>query len=200
MKTILLTTFLLLSFSLLAQDNKLSWSKPELDSAKTADTCQFLNAIEKDAIMYLNLARLFPQKFAKIELSGYYGTKKYGDYLKDSPYIISLQQMLDTIQPMSRLIPVDSMAENAKCFAIEMGDSGYTGHERIKCAKEKKYAECCSFGMNTGKDIMMQMLIDHNIESLGHRKNCLNVTYTKIGLALHTHTEWGHCCVIELMK
>ena len=92
------------------------------------------------------------------------------------------------------------MTSNARCFAREMGESGYTGHERVDCKKEKKYAECCSFGMDTGKDIMMQMLIDHNIESLGHRNNCVNPRYTKIGLTLHTHKEWGHCCVIELMK
>lgn len=200
MKT--LSTFLLFLIfcSSFSQNEKLIWSTSELDSAKTGDTCSYLNAVEKDAIMYLNLARLFPKKFAKIEIPGYYGTKKYGDYLKDSPYIVTLIAMLDTIAPLPVLIPVDSMTANARCFAIEMGESGYTGHERVNCKNEEKYAECCSFGMNTGKDIIMQMLIDHNIESLGHRKNCLNPRYTKIGLALHTHTEWGHCCVIELMK
>lgn len=200
MKITLIITILLLALAHGAQDNNLVWSKSELDSAKTADTCAALNGVEKDAVMYFNLARMYPKKFARIEIPGYYGTKKYGDYIKGSPYIVTLTEMLDTIAPLPALTPIDSMISNARCFAVEMGDAGYTGHERVNCKKEKKYAECSSFGMDTGKDIVMQMLIDHNIESLGHRKNCLNPSYTKIGLALHSHTEWGHCCVIELMK
>jgi hypothetical protein len=195
--TILLTFVFVYGVS---QDSSLKWTKTELDTSRTADTCSNLTQIEKDAIMYFNLVRLFPSKFAKVEIPGYFGTKKYGDYIKGSPYIVSLSEHLDTIQPLPLLTPVDSMIENAKCFSKEMGESGYTGHDRINCKKENKYAECGSFGMDTGKDIVMQMLIDHNIESLGHRKNCLNPTYTKIGLSLHTHTEWGHCCIIELMK
>ena len=200
MKHLLTLLLFAISYVYYAQHNDLKWTQIELDSANTADSSLILNQVEKDAVKYLNLARLFPKKFAQIELPGYHGTKKYGDYIKGSPYITTLANHLDTIKPMSRLIPIDSMIENARCFAIEMGDSGYTGHERINCKEESKYAECSSFGMDTGKDIMMQMLIDHNIESLGHRKNCLNPKFQYIGLALHTHTEWGHCCVIELMK
>jgi hypothetical protein len=199
MKILITTCFIIFLLSGFAQDTSTVWTQQEIDTANTADTCSNLNQIEKNAIKYFNLARLFPQKFAAVEIPGYYGTKKYGDYIKGSPYLVTLKEQLDTLSPLPILLPIDSMISNARCFAIEMGDSGYTGHERVNCRKEKKYAECGSFGMDTGKDIVMQMLIDHNIESLGHRKNCLNPRYSKIGLALHTHTEWGHCCIIELM-
>ncbi|CAG5076568.1 CAP domain-containing protein [Parvicella tangerina] len=176
------------------------WSQEELTAAKTADTCEYLSAIEKDAVMYLNLARLFPQKFKELELKGYYGTEKYGDYLKDSPWIASLDSTLDTLSAMVALIPDTALFNHAKCFAKEMGDAGTTGHERVNCPKNKKYGECSSFGMENGKDIVMQMLIDHNIAGLGHRKQCLDPKNKFIGLSMHTHTEWGTCCVINLLK
>ena len=186
-------------FALCQVPSKL-WTPQELDSAATADSCSYLIQEEKDAIMFLNLARLYPTKFKELELKNYNGTKKYGDYLKGSPYITSLENLLDTLQPLHRLIPNDTLSENAACFASEMGISGYVGHERVNCVKNKYYAEACSYGMSNGKDIVMQMLIDHNIESLGHRNHCLSKDYNKIGLSLQEHKEWGHCCVIEFFK
>ena len=54
--------------------------------------------------------------------------------------------------------------------------------ERIKC-NDGNYAECCSYGMHSAKDIVMQLLIDHDVPSLGHRENCLNNEYSKIGVS-----------------
>jgi hypothetical protein len=176
------------------------WTLAELDSAKTADSCEYLTGVEKDAIMYLNLARLFPQKFKEIELEGYFGTEKYGDYLKGSPWIATLDSTLDTLSAMPALQPDTALFNHAKCFAEEMGLAGTTGHDRINCTKNKKYGECSSFGMENGKDIMMQMLIDHNITGLGHRRQCLDPDNKFIGLSTHSHTEWGTCCVINLLK
>jgi hypothetical protein len=200
MRIVIALFFLFLVTWTFGQSPNIKWTSTELDSAKTADTCSYLITEEKDAVMFLNLARLYPNKFKELELKNYFGTKKYGDYLKGSPYIITLENHLDSMKPLPRLIPNDTMSQNAACFANEMGISGYVGHERVHCDRNKYYTEMCSYGMDNGKDIIMQMLIDHNIESLGHRNNCLNYNYTKIGLSMHIHKEWGHCCVIELMK
>lgn len=201
MRLLILVFGILASSFLFAQSEKTStWTIDELTQAKTGDTCNYLTAIEKDAIMYFNLARMFPKKFKELELSGYYGTDKYGDYLKNSPWIASLESTLDTISSMPPLKPDTALFNHAKCFVVEMGDAGTTGHERINCTKNKKYGECSSFGMENGKDIVMQMLIDHNITGLGHRKQCLDPKNRHIGLSTHTHTEWGTCCVINLLK
>jgi hypothetical protein len=200
MKSFIIFLIMFISSFIFAQNNNQEWTTEELQSAKTGDTCSFLEPIEKDVVMYLNLARMYPKKFKVIELKGYYGTKKYGDYLKGSPYITSLEEMLDTLVPMNALIPSDSMTSYSKCFAKEMGASGTVGHERINCPKINKYAENCSFGMTNGKDIVMQMLIDHNIVGLGHRINSLNPRYLYIGVAFDKHKEWGECCVMNLYK
>ncbi len=200
MKGLILFAFCSLFVCGFAQDQSIQWTAEEMAQAKTGDSCEYFAPIEKDALMYLNLARLFPKKFKELELKGYLGTEKYGDYLKGSPWIASLDSTLDTLTPMTVLMPDTALFFHAKCFAIEMGDAGTTGHERINCTKNKKYGECCSYGMENGKDIVMQMLIDHNITGLGHRRQCMDPANKFIGLSVHAHAEWGTCCVINLLK
>lgn len=190
---------LLFSFSV-AFWGQHEWLPEEIAAARTADSCQYFDEVEKEVVMFFNLARLYPQKFKEIELKGYLGTKKYGDYLKNSPWITSLEQTLDTIQPMNALVPDSVLYEHARCFAEEMGNAGTTGHERFNCVKNEKYGECSSFGMDNGKDIVMQMLIDHNIEGLGHRLQSLDPKNKMIGLSVQSHKEWDVCCVINYKR
>lgn len=187
----------LLTFPLVsnAQD---SWTDAELAAANTGKDVKYLDEIEKDALMYINLARLYPRKFAKIELADYNGTEKYGDYLKDSPYKKSLIKTLAKLEPMEALVPTKEMSENAQCFAKELGESGRGGHDRKKCEK-RNWAECVSVGMANGKDVAMQLLIDHDVPSMGHRKICLDPKYTKTGLGFYPHKKWGECLVMEVI-
>ena len=174
-----------------------AWSDSEIEKANTAKDVTYLTQVEKDVILYVNLARLYPKKFNRIEVTGYYGPPEYYNYLKGSKYITSLKRHLNKMSPMNVVVPSDGMNINAKCFAKESGDSGYMGHQRKKCPK-RNYAECCSYGMKTGKDIVLQWLIDHDVPSLGHRVNCLNKSYTKVGVGFAPHVLHKYCCVLEL--
>lgn len=174
------------------------WTNEQLNNANTASEINHLTSVEKDAIKYINLARLYPQDFVKYELQGYTGPSKYGDYLRNSPYIKSLENTLNNASAVGALFFDEAAYNNAKCFAIESGLAGTEGHTRINCAKGN-YAECCSYGMETGKDIVMQWLIDHNVPSLGHRINCLNKSYKKIGLSVQYHKRWGKCAVADMI-
>ncbi len=174
------------------------WTATQVETANTAKDIAVLTKAEKDAIMYINLARLYPQHFAKYEVENYKGPSKYGDYLKNSPYIKSLLTDLKKATPAPAMFFDISAYENAKCFAIEQGLAGQEGHTRIKCEKGN-YAECCSYGMETGLDIVMQWLIDHNVASLGHRINCLNKSYKKIGLSVQYHKKWGKVAVADMI-
>lgn len=174
------------------------WTKSQLETANTAKDISVLTSVEKDAIKYINLARLYPQDFAKFEVENYKGPAKYGDYLKNSPYIKSLLADLKKATPVQALFFDNGAYENAKCFAIEQGLAGQEGHTRINC-KKGNYAECCSYGMDTGLDIVMQWLIDHNVASLGHRINCLNKSYSKIGLSVQYHKKWGKMAVADMI-
>jgi hypothetical protein len=188
-----------LSFSLLITMGAFAqtWTEAQRSAANTAKDITYLSTAEKEAILYLNLARLYPKQFAKTEVAPYTGTDEYPDYLLESPYKSSLLKYLDSI-PASKALTFDStMYASAKCFAEESGNAGTTGHARRICVDDN-FAECCSYGMYSGKDIIMQLLVDYEVPSLGHRKLCLSNSYTQIGVATHSHTVWGTCAVMEL--
>lgn len=176
----------------------ITWTQEQLNNANTAKNIKYLSQIEKDAIMYLNLARLYPKQFVSNEVEDYTGPEKNKMYLLGSTYKESLIKHLNALKPTTAFIFDKSLYENAKCFAEESGEKGIRGHDRINCKKEN-YAECCSYGMTNGKDIALQLLIDHDVESLGHRNICLKSTYTKIGLSTHSHTLSGTCAVAEFI-
>ena len=195
------TALFLILFILISSQYSFSqtWSEQELAKANTCILIDDLSNIEKEAILYINLARLFPLKFAKIEVHPYFGPEKYGAYLEDSPYKESLLSDLKTTKPMNALILDEELRELAICFALEQGSSGYMGHDRKKC-KGFYNAECISYDMETGKDIAMQLLIDHEVPSLGHRQACLDSELTKVGIGFSTHKKVSFCAVLDFLN
>jgi hypothetical protein len=176
-----------------------AWSEQELAKANTCILIDELSEIEKEAILYINLARLFPLKFAKIEVLHYLGPEKFGAYLEDSPYKESLLSDLKTTKPMNALIFDEKLRELAICFALEQGASGYMGHDRKKCGGFYN-AECIAYDMETGKDIAMQLLVDHEVPSLGHRQACLDSELTKVGIGFSTHKKVSFCAVLDFLN
>ena len=66
--------FLFLFFSLVGIHTFCQeWKQEQLDQADTGGDISYLTEVEKDAIMYINLARLFPKDFVKIEVENYSG-------------------------------------------------------------------------------------------------------------------------------
>jgi hypothetical protein len=175
-----------------------TWTAEQLNKANTAKDIAYLSEIEREAILYINLARLYPKEFVKYEVANYYGAEGFGDELKNSPYRQSLISHLNAVEPTNALAFDESLYNYARCFAKEQGEDGSIGHNRKSC-EDGYFAECCSYGMDNGKDIALQWLIDDGVESLGHRENCLNPEYTKIGLSFHSHTEWNYCCVADMI-
>jgi hypothetical protein len=197
MGTIKRITFLLIFLLILLNSFCQEWTEAQLDSADTGKDINDINEVEKDAMLYINLARLYPQQFLKNELEDYVGTEKYGAYLKNSPYRKSLIKELKNRKPVNALQFDKNLYEFAKCLAKESGDAGAVTHKRRKCVNGN-FAECCSYGMDTGRDIAMQWLIDDKVPDLGHRTNCLNKDYTSIGISLHSHKKYTYCAVADL--
>ena len=191
MRTILLIGLLFVNGISFSQ----KWTKQQLDSANTAKNINYLSQIEKDIIMYINLARLYPQLFIIIELEDYNGEK--GCPLDLSEYKNSLKYYLKVKDSVCALLFSKHLFENAKCFAKESSKYGIIGHNRKYCKKEN-YEECCSYGMKNGKDIILQLLIDFNNSAYGHRRICLDGKYTKIGVSfIPYHKKWGSCAVLN---
>ena len=179
--------------------NAQTWTSAQLDKANTAKNSTYLTPVEKETILYINLCRLYPKDFLKNELMNYYGTDKYGDYLRNSSYRESLIKLLNTMQPVNALYFDLETFKGANCFAKEQGQAGTIGHSRKSC-KADYDAECCSYGMETGRDIAMQLLIDDDVPSLGHRIICLDNEYTKIGVSVQPHKKWDVVAVLNFNR
>jgi len=192
MKTI---TFLFLCLASFTSYSQL-WTKTQLDAANTAKDIRYLTEPEKNAIQYINLARLYPQLFIRNELNSYNGAAGFHENLQRSSYKKSLLKELKKRGPVSAFQFDKTMYGYAKCFAKESGEAGWVTHQRKSCPYGY-LAECCSYGVGTGKDIAMQWLIDDGVPGVAHRVNCLNPDYSVIGLAVYKHKKYKICAVAD---
>jgi hypothetical protein len=51
--------------------------------------------------------------------------------------------------------------------------------------------------MSSARDIVLQLLIDHDVPSLGHRIICLSSAYSVVGVSIQYHSRYGKCAVLD---
>jgi len=207
MKYFLTAAFLFLTVALFSQTLTVSplasyskiWNDKKYIICNTAANTAYLTHDEKEAIYILNLLRANPVLFTKTVLLKYPSVSGNGYLTEDSFYFISLVNTLKTMEPLGILYPDDKCFESAKYHAIASGITGYVGHERkTKDDKAKKYynGECCDYGHSDPLDIVLSLLIDEGIPSLGHRDVFLS-NYTKIGVSMQPHKKYGINAVFD---
>lgn len=165
-----------------------SFQDAKYTACDTASAITWLSTEEKQVFYYVNRARMFPKEFAAEfvlkdkKKSGYYG---------------SLYQTLVTMKALPALKPDKTLFDYALCFSKEAGTKGYVGHKRMKCA-DGKFAECCSYGMYTALEIVMQLLVDDGLPSLGHRKILLDAGHSRMGVSIQPHKQYGTNAVLDI--
>lgn len=189
--------FLLFSSAIFAQ--KKTWDPAVLQKANTAKDAAYLTQEEKAVVFYLNLVRLDPKLFSETYL------KKYLDSTKDNnTYTKSLLKELPLTKPMDVLLPAKDLCAFSKEHATKFGKENKIGHgnfkERIKVIRNNYggyMAENCDYGNDKAFDIVMSLLIDENIQNLGHRKNILDPKYKHIGTSIKPHKGYEWNCVMD---
>jgi uncharacterized protein YkwD len=192
-----------------------NWDIETLDPAIGAD---YLTGVEKDVILEMNKARSDPKKYAELYIRP---TLKYYDgknYTKPGQITIVTQEGAAAVNAcISALTKSKSagvlQAEKgiwlaAKDHAVDQSKTGRTGHDGSDGSdpfkRMKRYGggyntagENCAYGPNTGRDIVVQFLIDDGVPSRGHRKNIMNGAFSQTGVSVQTHPEFRYCCVID---
>jgi hypothetical protein len=189
-KIVILITSLFLSFS--AYSN---WTQSELIRANTAHNAP-ISEQEKLVFLYVNLARLYPQKFCEFEYQNFLGVK----YNQPSSMTSYQRSLKETLLYATSLVPYtynSSMQSYAACFSAEKSRTGAMGHNRQTCP-ENHSAECCSYGHGDALGIVFQLLIDQDVPSLGHREIILSDRYQSMGVSMATHPKYGNCCVLDI--
>lgn len=174
------------------------WNQPKYKVCNTAANANYMTEEEKKLIYIINLMRMNPVLFANTV------TKKYPDssgmgYLKNLDNYVSLLSTLRKLKPLNLLYPDSLCFEGASCHAVASGIKGYVGHVRADAdCKSKWYfnGECCDYGHSKALDILMNLMIDEGVPSLGHRNICLS-KYGRIGVAIRPHIGYGHNAVLD---
>jgi hypothetical protein len=174
------------------------WESSINTKCNTAKDLNYLSQTEKDIIWILNLVRLNPSLFLNSvllnPLSSAFKEKKTRSY-----YYNSLIEDLKILTPnQTPLFPDSNLFVSAKCHAFESGKTGYVGHDRKKnSCKKDFYGECCYYGLEDAFVVVISLLIDENVRSLGHRKIMLSYEYTLIGVSLQPHIDYGTNTVLD---
>jgi len=175
------------------------WNDPKYAVCNTAVSASYMTSTEKEIIYILNLVRIDPTLFCETVLKAYPNSKEEMNHYTTSGYFASLVNTLLQMKSVQMLAPDSLCFISAYCHALRSGQTGYVGHDRTpECQKKQHFmGECCSYGLNNALDIVIDLLIDEDIESLGHRNICLGDRYSKLGVSIQPHKEYGHDVVLD---
>ena len=174
------------------------WNNPEYKACNTTSNSLYMTKAERDVIYILNLLHSNPALFAKTVLAAYPDSSDR-PWLKNKAEYKSLMDTLLKIQPITIMKPDKKCFTSAECQASSTGITGFVGHERQNKDCEKKTCfngECIAYGNSGALDIVMQLLIDEGVPSLGHRMICLT-GYPQLGVAIRSHKLYGYDAVLD---
>ncbi len=174
------------------------WDDPKYKVCNTAEHATYMTQNERQLVYILNLARMNPRLFCQTVVKQGTRVSVFIDTTSEE-YYGTLVKTLTGMEPLEILMPDSLCTVSARCHAVSSGKSGYTGHSRQseKCRKTKHYfGECCNYGSDDPLEIILLLLQDSGVESLGHRKICLG-SYSKLGVAIERHKSYGHNAVMD---
>jgi len=175
------------------------WNDVKYIECNTAVNAGYMGKAEKEVIYILNLIRSNPKLFANTVLKKYPAASGKDYLLNDAYYYKSLVTDLTRMVPKAILKPDNACYVSAECHASTSGTSGYIGHERKSkdCTTKKHYfGECCDYGNADPLEIVLSLLIDKDVPSLGHRYICLG-DYTRIGVSIKPHAKYRTNTVLD---
>jgi len=174
--------------------NASTWNTAALDLARNVT---YLTAVEKDIILELNMVRSDPKKYAEL-------------YIKQSIATNAAAKELynELLKTPSRAVlqPKKGLSQAAKDHVADTGPKGTIGHTGSNGSsmsdRMNRYgtwrsgaSENISYGYNTAREIVTQLLIDDGVAGRGHRKNIMDANARYVGVAVGTHAKYRYMCV-----
>jgi uncharacterized protein YkwD len=162
---------------------------------------------DDEVLKLLNTVRTNPTAFIRSHVNQYLKERD----LINNRYAKSLVADLKKCKKMQELKISKALNTVARMHALDMGKTGLVGHTssdgttfgdrlRKKAKAGGMIAENCDYGNEEPLDIVMALLIDDGIKSLGHRKNILEPTYQWIGIAIEKHKTYRINCVMDFAE
>lgn len=174
------------------------WNDPKYAACNTAANASYLSAKEKEIIYVLNLARMNPKLFCKTIVLQANTVSSFID-TSSEVYYKSLVKLMAGMEPLGILQPDQKCWTSAQCHAASSGKTGYVGHDRqtTECRKKVTFrGECCQYGISEPVAIILELLVDQGVTSLGHREICLG-GYKVMSPSFQPHKAYGSVTVLD---
>jgi uncharacterized protein YkwD len=118
---------------------------------------------------------------------------------------------MSKMDPVGILTPEKGLSLAAKDHAVDQGKTGATGHtgsdesdpfDRIERYGDSLTAagENIAYGANTGREIVLQLLIDDGVPDRSHRVNIMKSDFAQAGIAFGTHPKFHAMCAISYAR
>jgi hypothetical protein len=196
-----------------ADPDAANWDIAALDTAKDAD---YLTGVEKDVVLEMNKVRSDPKKYAELYIQSklrYYSGKNYS--VPGQITIVTQEganavnaciTALGRTKSVGLLMPERGLTLATKDHVSDQSKTGQTGHNGSdrstpvsragRYGKGSYIGENISYGDNTGREVVCQLLIDDGVPSRGHRTNIMKADYTQTGAGIGTHPQFRYMCCI----
>lgn len=198
-----------------------AFTEKEKKAANTAASATYLSQKEKEVVMYLNLARMYPKKYREILLYG-----KDTLRLQRNPSYASLMRVLQEIEPRKPLKTNEQLWEGAKKqarvwanpapgetaeepeFVLMMGfgfeyDENETQPGKASAARPEtqSYNMICDsgqYGVGNPAALVARLLLDEDDTKVTIRKRLLGQQFFGVGVALVPDAVYGTLYVVRL--
>ena len=177
----------------------------------------YLSKLECDVIDEMNLARTDPHGYARhLEKlrEAHVGDGVFefdGGRFHSKEGLAAVEEaiaFLKKTEPIGALSPSSGLSLAAKSHVKDIGPVGVSSHtgtdgSTMKDRIEKQgswkntIGENMAFGLHTGRDIVVQLIVDDGVPDRGHRKNIFKAGYRVAGVSIGMHKVFNTCCVID---
>ncbi|MDR0556830.1 MAG: CAP domain-containing protein [Treponema sp.] len=190
------------------------WNTALLDTARNVD---YMSVVEKDVVFELNKARSDPQRYAEEYIKprlAYFSGKIYAAPGKPRAAtnegvnaVYACVGAMAKQQPAPPLAPERGMSIGAQDHVrdLTVNAAGHMSGDKNDPAKRisrygqwtNTWGENIAYGAATGRDIVIELLIDDGSPNRVHYNNNMNKAFGKIGVAVGPHKRYGTVCVID---
>jgi uncharacterized protein YkwD len=189
----------------------------DIDALDTARDAEYLTGLEKDVVLEMNKARSSPKKYAELYIQPrlrYYSGNNYSEpgqitivTREGKKAVEDCAAALSRMQSSPLLTPELGLSRGAKDHTADQGKTGQTGHNgsdrSTPFTRIERYGggynragENLAYGSRTGRDIVVDLLVDDGVPSRGHRANIMDRRFTQTGVSCGTHPQFRTMCAI----
>jgi uncharacterized protein YkwD len=189
----------------------------DIETLDTAKDLTYLTGVEKDVILEMNKARSNPKKYAELYIQPrlkYYSGNNYSEpgqitivTQEGAKALNNCISAMSKMQSVPLLKPELGLSLGTKDHVTDQGKTGQTGHDgsdrSTPFTRIQRYGkgyntagENLAYGSASGRDIIVDLLVDDGVPSRGHRTNIMNKSFTQTGVSVGPHPQYRTMCAI----